>query len=50
MIEYKVEHVCSYAVRGTEANPPEVIGPTCTRSFESGRRDRHALNRSARGL
>jgi hypothetical protein len=27
MIDYKVEHVCSFAVRGTPEVPPEVIGP-----------------------
>src|SRR5260370_25523278 len=27
MIDYKVEHICSYAVHGTAAVPPEVIGP-----------------------
>ena len=27
MIDYKIEHVCSFAVRGTQEVPPEIIGP-----------------------
>jgi len=26
MIDYKIEHVCSFAVRGTQEVPPELIG------------------------
>jgi len=27
MIDYKLDHICSFAVRGTPGIPPEIIGP-----------------------